>query len=73
MISSSHILDKMAEDSSSESHKNRLTIDEMEIMEKRRKYIIEYIPPRWKSSHIDVVSGQAHEVPMVTRTSMFSL
>ena len=44
--------------------------DEKERLEKRRKYVRDYDPPKWTSSHPDPVSGQRVERPMVPHASI---
>ena len=47
-----------------------LTVAERDIMHKRREYIKNYKPPKWKSSQPDPVSGDLLEVPMTSRASI---
>ena len=46
--------------------------DEAERLEKRRKAAREYEPPKWRSNHADLVSGQFVEVPMVEHASILA-
>ena len=47
-----------------------LTLAERDLMHKRREFIKNYKPPKWKSSHPDPVSGDLLEVPMTSRASI---
>lgn len=44
--------------------------EEVAILEKRRKAVREYDPPKWRSSYADPVSGQCAETPMVDHASI---
>lgn len=52
-----------------EDDADSITEQEMDIMKKRRDYILNYTPPIWTSSAPDPVSGSKLEVSMVTRAS----
>ena len=61
----------MAEGSNhSNSQQDAVTVAETDIMNKRREYILQYKPPRWKSSQPDPVSGDVLEVSMTSRASI---
>lgn len=44
--------------------------EEWTRLEKRRKSVKYYDPPKWKSNHVDVVSGSHVEHPMVDHASI---
>ena len=43
---------------------------EIDIMEKRRQYILTYTPPVWTSAKPDPVSGNVLQIPMVNKASI---
>lgn len=47
--------------------------EEWARLDTRRSYIKDYEPPRWKSSHIDDVSGEYIEHRMVDHASILKL
>lgn len=56
-------------------HEDTLTLrpEERQRLEKRRQYVRDYEPPKWKSSQPDPVSGQLIERPMVPHASILHL
>lgn len=44
--------------------------EEWSRLEKRRKSVKEYEPPKWTSNHVDVVSGRHIEQSMVEHASI---
>jgi hypothetical protein len=44
--------------------------EEWSRLEKRRKAVREYEPPKWVSNHVDVVSGRCIEQSMVDHASI---
>ena len=46
--------------------------EEREIMEARRRDVLNYKPPTWTSREADAVSGEVMVVPKVSRTSIHS-
>ena len=53
-------------------HDETLTLrpEERERLKKRRQYVKDYDPPKWRSSQPDPVSGQLIERPMVPHASI---
>ncbi len=47
--------------------------DEWSRLEKRRTSVKEYETPKWRSNHVDVVSGRHTEQSMVDHASMLIL
>ena len=47
-----------------------LTLNEKEILEKRRRDVQNYEPVKWRSKEMDPVSGEYSEIAMVNRTSI---
>ena len=43
---------------------------EQSRLEKRRRDVLNYQPPKWRSNFPDPVSGQVVELPMVDHTSI---
>ena len=46
--------------------------EEATRLEKRRKAVSEYQPPKWRSNYPDPVSGQYVEYPMVEHASILA-
>ena len=51
---------------------DRLTPEEIERLEKRRKDVKNYLPPKWRSNSADDVSGQPIEQAMVDHASILN-
>ena len=49
-----------------------LVPDELNILKKRRSSVRSYEPPKWRSNHLDSVSGQHVEQSMVDHASILT-